>query len=337
MAMLKWGVLSCSNINKRFIPALKQCARSELVAIASRDIQKAQSHAKEYHIPKAYGSYQDLLNDKEINVVYIPLPNSMHAEWTVKAAQSGKHCLVEKPLVTKVSDVELLQSAAKENKVTIVEAQVHPHHPQFLAIKDKLQSGIIGEIVHMSGGYDFRFVGSSDAIINRPELYGGSLWSVGCYPVMFMLALMDSAPQTVTAFKQTTKSGVDALFHGLMQYDSGVQGSVTSSIISPTSTSFEIAGTKGRIKSNRPLCYHPDTGDIANSFELQIEGQPVQEITVQNINPFKSEIVAFEDTVLDGKPQRLSLDLSKKVIATIIAFHESANQNGIPVEISQSK
>ncbi|XP_078000555.1 putative oxidoreductase ORF334 [Glandiceps talaboti] len=332
--MLKWGAMCCATVNRRLIPALKQCARSELVAIASRDIQKAQRSAKEYNIPKAYGSYQDLLDNNEINVVYIPLPNSMHAEWTVKAAQSGKHCLVEKPLVTKVSDVELLQSVAKENNVTIVEGNVYQHHPQFLAVQDILKSGMIGETVYMNAGFDYHLPEDLPHTIWKREFDGGALWNLGFYPAMFIVSLIGTAPQTVTAFQKTTAQyGSDVVVHGLMQFAGGEQGSIAASIVSPTSTFFEIAGTKGRIKSNGYLGYHPDIDGRANSFELHVEGQPMKEIMVQNINPYVSEIMAFEDTVLDGKPEKLPLDLSKRVCATIVALHESANQNGLPIEV----
>ncbi|XP_070531996.1 uncharacterized oxidoreductase ORF334-like [Ptychodera flava] len=331
--MLRWGILSCAGINKRFIPEVKKCPRSKLIGMASRSLEKAQVAAKEWDIPKAYGSYEELLLDKEINAVYIPLPNSMHAEWAIRAAQNGKHCLVEKPIATKVSDVEKLQKVAKNNNVTIVEAYVYLHHPQFQAIKDKIQSGCIGDVTHMSGSFDMDVRQIPDALMLKANLESGSLWLLGCYPVSFMIALMGCAPQTVTAFKQQTESGVDATFHSLMQFSNGVQGCISCSGVTSNHSHFEIAGNRGRLRSNKERCFHPDTGDIKNSYELQISGNKAEEIHVKNVNAFEAEILAFEDTVLDGKVPIVPLDLSRKIVATLAAMHESANQNGAPLPV----
>ena len=127
---IRWGLLSTANINKALIDPIRQAKRSELVAVASRDAAKAQTYAQEHGIPKAYGSYEALLADPDIDVIYNPLPNTMHSEWTIKAADAGKHVLCEKPLVTTLAEFDQVAAAAQRNQVTVFEAFMYLHHPQ---------------------------------------------------------------------------------------------------------------------------------------------------------------------------------------------------------------
>ena len=138
---VRWGLLSTANINKALIAPLQRAERSELVAVASRDSAKASAYAKEYGIPQAYGSYEALLADPEIDAIYNPLPNLLHREWTVKAADAGKHVLCEKPLVTTLADFDEVSAAAARNKVTIFEAFMYLHHPQTLTVLDLVRAG----------------------------------------------------------------------------------------------------------------------------------------------------------------------------------------------------
>ncbi|XP_002732953.1 putative oxidoreductase ORF334 [Saccoglossus kowalevskii] len=330
--MLRWGVLSTANINNRFIPQLLKSPRSQVTAIASRSIEKAESAAKMWNIPKVYGSYDDLLTDSEINAVYIPLPNSLHAEWAVRAAEQGKHCIVEKPITTKISDVDKLQKVAKEHNVLIVEGFVHIHHPQFKAIKEKITSGCIGALQYMTGSFCFK-VDQEDNIMYSREHDGGSLWNLGCYPISLMIALLGESPQTVTAMKCETKSGVDGTCHCILQFSNSRHGCISASCIASSGTNFEIIGSKGKISLNKIRAFHPDCGDNANYFDVSVSGEPEERVTVPNVDAFLSEITAFEASVLDGISPVVSLELSKLIVTTIIALHKSACQGGMPVSL----
>ncbi|XP_006823645.1 putative oxidoreductase ORF334 [Saccoglossus kowalevskii] len=321
--MLKWGILSSANITKRFIPRLLKSPRSQVTAIASRSIEKAESVAKEWGIPKAYGSYEELLTDSEINVVYVPLPHALHAEWAVRAAESGKHCMVEKPIATKISDVERMQRVAMENKVLIVEGFVHLCHPQFKAIQETIKSGVIGDVQFMTGSY----VGG---VSKRTD---GSLWLLGCYPVSMMIGLLNEKPRRVTAMECKTERGVDGSLYGILQFNNGIHGCITSSITSSSDSHFEINGSKGRIRIHTNSAYHPDAYGVDNLFDLCIEGQPMKTITVPKIDAFLAEIAAFESSILDGKPTPVPLEHSHQVVSTILALYASAKRQGIVITL----
>ena len=145
MAKLKWGILGTARINRLVIPALHASPDNELVAVASRNLAHGQDYAAQWEIPQALGSYQELLNSPQIDVVYIPLPNHMHSEWAIKAAEAGKHVLCEKPLALSVGEVDAIRAAAENNGVKIVEAFMYRHHPQTLKVRDLIETGALGQ------------------------------------------------------------------------------------------------------------------------------------------------------------------------------------------------
>jgi predicted dehydrogenase len=152
---IRWGILSTARINRSLLDPIKEASRSELAAVASRDLDRAKAYAAEKGIPQAYGSYEELLADPNIDVIYNPLPNALHCEWTVKAAEAGKHVLCEKPLVTSLEELDKVEAAAQANKVTIFEAFMYLHHPQTLRVKEMVQSCQIGELQLINSWFNF--------------------------------------------------------------------------------------------------------------------------------------------------------------------------------------
>ena len=178
---LRWGLISTANINNQLIKPLQESHNHQLVAVASRDPAKAQAYAAEKHISKAYGSYEALLADPDIDIVYNPLPNHLHAEWTIKACQAGKHVLSEKPFALTLDEVDAMQAAARQAGVVIQEAFMYRHHPQTLKAKEMIDQGLIGNVKLMRGIFTF-LLNDPKNVRLVPEWGGGSLWDVGVYP-----------------------------------------------------------------------------------------------------------------------------------------------------------
>ncbi len=147
MNKVRWGLVSTANINRRVIPAIRECQRSELVAVASRDLQQARDYAQKWEIPQAFGSYQAMLESDQVDAVYVSLPNHLHAEWAIKAMQAGKHVLCEKPFATSLQDVDRMIATSRQTGRKLAEAFMYLHHPQMDIVNQWVQSGKLGEIV----------------------------------------------------------------------------------------------------------------------------------------------------------------------------------------------
>ncbi|XP_077979101.1 putative oxidoreductase ORF334 [Glandiceps talaboti] len=331
---LRWGVLydESIGINKHFLQALKNCPRSQLVAIACRNYEVGQTLAEVWEVEKVHDSYDDVLIDSNVDGVYIAVTNSLHAYYAKKAAEHSKHCLVEKPIATKLSDLIELEELAKQNRVVIVEGYPHLYHSQYHAIKQEILSGCIGEVSYMYGNFDFQTNDNGHDVIEREGCDKGALWNIGCYPISTMVALMGECPRRVSAIQQKGLSGEDAKLIGWLKFDDNVMGSISTSLGCPTNTYFEIVGTKGRMKLHNDWCFHPDSWDRTNSFELIMDGEPSKEVTVLSQNVFRQQILSFEATVLDGKAAVVTLATSKKIVATIEAMYKSADVEGVPME-----
>ena len=180
---IRWGVLSTALIGtKQVIPAMQLCRYAEVTAIASRDLTKAQAAAEELGIAKAYGSYEELLADPEIDAIYNPLPNQMHVPWTAKAAEAGKHVLCEKPLSLTVAEAEMLLDVRRRTGVRIAEAFMIRSHPQWLRVQQLIAEGRIGEVLAVVGAFSYFNIDPGN-IRNQAECGGGALYDIGCYMI----------------------------------------------------------------------------------------------------------------------------------------------------------
>ena len=244
--ILNWGLLSTANINRALITPLRASPRNRLTAVASRDLAHAQAYAAERDIPRAFGSYEAMLADPDIDVVYISLPNSLHAEWSIKAMQAGKHVLCEKPLAVTLAEVDAMTAAARSTGRVLAEAFMYRHHPQTLKVKELVESGAIGQLQVIRGGFTFPLSNPANVRL-IPELGGGGIWDVGCYPISFTRTIAGAAPVEVFGWQVTGESGVDVVFTGQMRFPNGVVGQFDSGFRSPERMLMEFLGSEGAL------------------------------------------------------------------------------------------
>ncbi len=314
--ILNWGILSTARINREVIGPLQRSARSRLLAVASRDLERARAYAAGRSIPRTYGSYDALLADPEIDVVYISLPNSLHAEWAVRAAQAGKHVLCEKPLAITAAEVDAIAAAARANGVQVAEAFMYRHHPQTLRVQELVAGGALGEIWLVRGSFSFNLSREEDVRLS-PDLLGGSLWDVGCYPVSYARTVLGREPRQVLGWKVDGPSGVDLSFAGTLLFD-GAAAQVDSGFRSAGRSSVEIVGDRGSLLL--PEAYRPRRGA---KILLKQDGEETV-LRVPDSDLYSGEIEDMADAVLEGKPPRISLADSRGNVAAITALYESA-------------
>ena len=250
--LIRWGILGTARINRALIPAIRASTRNRLVAIASRTPARAKNYAKKWGIDQYYGSYQTLLDNPEIDAVYISLPNHLHAEWAIKAAQSHKHVLCEKPLALSPDEINAIIIAARKNNVFISEGFMYRHHPQTKIIQSLVKSGKLGNIQHIDGCFSI-ILEHPDDYRWKPEFGGGSIWDLGCYPVSFMRMLVGKNPDEVFGQSVLAPTNVDLTFVGQMKFDNQITAQFYCSFGLPFRTKIEIMGSKGSLFVARPF------------------------------------------------------------------------------------
>jgi xylose dehydrogenase (NAD/NADP) len=326
--ILKWGILGTARINRALIPPLNISPRNTLLAVASRDLARAQAYAAEKGIERAHGSYEALIADTEIDVVYISLPNNLHVEWSIKAAAAGKHVLCEKPLALSVVDVDRVEEAARRYNVVIAEAFMYRHHPQTLKVVELINEGAIGRLQIVRGGFTFMIEGSENIRL-KPELGGGSIWDVGCYPISYArTAAGGIAPEEVFGWQEIGPSGVDVAFFGQMRFPGGVIAQVDSGLNSAYRTRMEFIGDEGLITTTSS--FKPDA---EGRMYLRKGDGPAEQFHFPDQELYLGEVEDLYDAAVYGKPQRVPLSDTRQNIATIRALLASA-EKGAPVRLA---
>ncbi len=323
---LKWGLISTARINRALIEPLRVSNRNKLIAVASRSANKVQDYAMRWEIPNAYGTYQAMLDDPEIDVVYNSLPNSLHTEWTVKALQAGKHVLCEKPLATSLEEVDTMQSAALETGMKLAEAFMYRHHPQTLKVKELVDSGILGDVRLIKGEFTFGIQEESNIRLN-PDLGGGSIWDVGCYPISYTRYILGQEPVEVFGWQMTGHSGVDEVFSGQLRFIGDVFAQFDSGFRSPYRSRIEIVGSEATLVVPQP--FNP-------GFDVEIlisRGDGFESIKMPGQELYIGEVENMADAILTGASPRISLEDSRGNVAVILALLRSA-QIGQPVQVS---
>lgn len=332
-AKLRWGLLSTAQINHALIGPIRQSARSELVAVASRSREKAEAYAQKRGIPTAYGSYEALLADPNIDVIYNSLPNTLHCEWTVKAAKAGKHVLCEKPIVTTLPELDEIEAAARANQVTVFEAFMYLHHPQTHRVQEIIQSGQLGELQLISSWYAYYFPPEDKGNIRlNPALAGGALWDVGVYPNSLSIVLAQAGPPVeVWASQVKGESGVDVSMTAQMKFATGVEAQIAASFRSPFPEGAQITGSEGMIQINE--AWKPGLGGQKETrFTLIRKGGSPETITIPAIDPYFCEVQAMEACILDGAAPVVPFNLSRDFLRSVLALYQSAN-SGRPVRL----
>lgn len=324
--VLNWGLLSTAHINRSVIPPIKNSERNQLVGVASRRLDKARAYAQEWEIPRSFGSYEALLNDPEIDVVYISLPNSLHAEWAIRAAQAGKHVLCEKPLAVTVNEVDAIREAAVRNGMVVAEAFMYRHHPQTQQVKLLVDEGQIGKLQLIRGSFTFQIAKEADIRLVS-KLGGGSIWDVGCYPISYTRFLVGEEPERVFGWRTCNEDGVDLQFVGQIQFPSGVIAQFDSSFQTPFRAQMEVVGDQGSLLIPKP--FKPGWSEIIHLTR----DDTTKDISVPGEELYAGEIEDMADAILYGRMPRVSLDDSRGNVATIVSLLESASV-GKPINVN---
>lgn len=316
MNPIRWGVLGVANIAvKKVIPAMQRGEYSEITAIASRDLEKAQRAACDLNIAKAYGSYEALLDDPEIDAVYNPLPNHLHVPWSIRAAEAGKHVLCEKPIALSAPQARELLAARDRCQVKIGEAFMARTHPQWLRAKELAQNGSIGELRVVTGFFSYMNRNAAN-VRNRVDWGGGALMDIGCYPVTLSRMLFNSEPLRVFgSIERDPDFQIDRLTSAILEFPQGHCAFTCSTQLVPYQT-MQIFGTSGRITVEIPFNAPPDrpTRIFVND---RVEEFPVcDQYTIQGD--------LFSRAILDDGPVPVTLEDAVKNMEVIDAIFRSA-------------
>jgi predicted dehydrogenase len=304
MSKLRIGVLSTADIAiKKVIPGMRRAARVEVVAIASRDGDQARAVAERLGIPRAHGSYDALLADPDVDAVYIPLPNHLHAEWTIAAAQAGKHVLCEKPLATNAADAERMAAACDAAGVQLMEAFMYRLHPSWIAVHELVTSGRIGRLSAVQSWFSY-FNDDPANIRNIRDFGGGALYDIGCYNVNLSRMLFGSEPTRITAsIERDPATGVDVLTSAILTFADGT-ATFTCGTRIETDQRVDIYGTTGRISIGIPFNIPPDrpTRIFVTAGGDPPVAPPSEVIEFPAADPYGVEADAFAAAILDGTP-----------------------------------
>jgi xylose dehydrogenase (NAD/NADP) len=325
--ILNWGLLSTARINRALIPPLQVSKRNHLLAVASRSQATADAYAKEKKIARAYGSYEAMLADPEIDVIYNPLPNHLHALWTIKAVEAGKHVLCEKPLALTVAEVDAIQNAAHKHGRIVAEAFMYRHHAQTLKVQELVKSGSIGTLKLIRGSFSFILSREEDIRLLDPAMGGGSIWDVGCYPISYARTVVGENPLEVFGWQVTGKTGIDETFVGQMRFAGDVQAQFDSSFVIPFHSFMEIVGSEGTLSIPTP--FKPGV----NERIFLTRDEKIKTIKVKGQELYLGEVEDMADAILVGKDSLIPLHDSRANVAVINALLESARV-GKPISIA---
>jgi len=291
---VRWGIVSPADINKRLMPGAQTSPKVDVRAVASRDLGRAAEFAAKWEIPQAYGSYEELLADPEIEAVYIPLPNTLHCEWSIKALDAGKHVLCEKPLSRHPADVEAAFDAAERNGRFLMEAFMYRHNPQTAKLVELVRSGAIGELRLVRAVFSYSLY-DAENIRLRPDVEGGALMDVGCYCVSGS-RLLAGEPESVFGAARIGETGTDWVFTGLMRFPGDVLAQFDCGTALPERDELEAIGSEGSLFLDDPWhCRNP-------GIELRRGGE-VESIEIELLDSYRLELENLGDAIRgEGKP-----------------------------------
>ncbi len=336
----RWGLLSTARINERLIPCLRRSERNELIGVASRRRDTANRYAEEHEISKAYGSYEEILADPAIDVVYISLPNGLHTEWSLRCAEAGKHVLCEKPLALSVEEVDQLLEAADRCGVTIQEATMMRFHSQTSYVRSLIAQGAIGEVRMGRGLFTFTLERPGDIRLD-PAMGGGSVWDLGSYCVSFVRTVLQAEPLEVHAVQTTGPTGIDMSFSGHLKFSSGAFFHFFSSFASFAQVDADLLGTAGYLHLDLPWLNRENQpasvrlvrqagAKEASTFGDGLGDRRSERRVFAEINAYQDEVESMAATVLDGADPVVTLQDSRANVAAITALCRSARE-GRPV------
>jgi predicted dehydrogenase len=312
---VKWGIVSTADINRKVIPGAHASGKVDLVAVASRNGARAEAYAREWEIPRAYGSYEELLADPEVEAVYISLPNTLHAEWSIKALGARKHVLCEKPFTRHPEEVVAAFDAAERNGVLLSEAFMYRHNPQTAKLVELVRDGTIGELTLIRSAFSYGLY-DVENIRLRTDVEGGALMDVGCYNVSGS-RLLGGEPERVWGEAWYGPSGTDWIFTGTLRFPGDVIGTFDCGTALPNRDELEAIGSEGSLFLDDPWhCNEP-------TIELRREGD-VQRIELDPVDSYQLELENVSDAIRGEAELLLGRDDALAQARALEALHHSA-------------
>ncbi len=312
---VKWGIVSTADINRKVIPGAHASDKVELVAVGSRDQARAEAYAREWEIPRAYGSYEDLLADPEIEAVYISLPNTLHAEWSIKALDAGKHVLCEKPFTRHPEEVEAAFDAAERNDRLLSEAFMYRHNPQTAKLVELLGLGTIGELRLIRSAFSYGLY-DEENIRLRTDVEGGALMDVGCYNVSGS-RLLGGEAERVWGDAWYGPSGTDWVFTGTLRFPGDVLATFDCGTALTERDELEAIGSEGSLFLDDP--WHCDVPVIEHR-----RGDGVERIELAPVDSYRLELENLSDGIRGEAELLLGRDDATAQARTLEALHRSA-------------
>jgi D-xylose 1-dehydrogenase (NADP+, D-xylono-1,5-lactone-forming) len=312
---VKWGILSTADINRKVIPGAHASEKVELAAVASRDRARAEAYARKWEIERAYGSYEELLADPEIEAVYVPLPNTLHREWSIRALEAGKHVLCEKPFSRQAAEVEEAFAAAERAGRLLMEAFMYRHNPQTSRLAELVRQGAIGELRLVRSAFSYSLF-DAENIRLRTDVDGGSLMDVGCYCVSGS-RLLAGEPEAVYGQRLLGETGTDWVFVGTMRFPGEVFALFDCGTSLPERDELEAIGTQGSIFLDDPWhCLEPE-------IELRRNGE-VDRIVLEPEDSYRLQLENLSDAIRGEAQALLGRDDAVAQARTIEALSRSA-------------
>lgn len=328
IAPVRWGILGTAKIAlEKVIPGMRGSALAQVVAIASRDLAKARAVAERLGIHRAYGSYQELIDDPDIEAIYNPLPNHLHVPWSIRAAEQGKHVLCEKPIALSAREALDLLAARDRTGVKIGEAFMVRTHPQWLKVKEIVASGRIGELRLITGHFSYYRRDQSD-IRSRVEWGGGALMDIGCYPITISRWLFGAEPtEVIGLIERDPEMQIDRLTSGLLRFERGQATFSCATQLVPYQT-MQVFGTTGRIAVEIPFNAPPrDECRILVDDGSDLTGGAVETITFQPVDQYSAQADRFSEAIRGVGDVPVSLEDAIGNMAVIDALFRSAQSH----------
>ncbi|WP_054942360.1 Gfo/Idh/MocA family protein [Paenibacillus ihuae] len=297
---LRWGIIGCAQIaTGSVMPAIQESETGIIAAVASRGLEKSSAVAAEFGIGKAYGSYEELLADEEIDAVYIPLPNHLHRQWVIRAAEAGKHVLCEKPIALNSTEAAEMVEACRKAGVHLAEAYMYRHHPRIAELREIISRGDIGELRSIRGTFTYNDAGDTSNIRFKSAWGGGSLYDVGCYPLSAARLLFGAEPEAVTvqAIFSPEHDNVDMMASGLVEFPGGVSLIFDCGMWAYNRQLLEVLGTEGRIEIPMPFNARFEDAE----FFVHTGGE-VSRFAATGANPYVRQADNFAAAVFGDKP-----------------------------------
>ena len=299
---VRWGILSTARIGRRVISAIHASRNGEVAVVASRSLERARAWAAQHGVPRACGSYEELLADGDIDAIYNPLPNSMHAEWSIKCAEAGIPTLCEKPFASDAPEAQSIVDAFEQHNALLAEAFMYRFHPQHAKVKEILATGGIGELQIINSSFTFRIADEANIRLSK-TLAGGALMDVGCYCVNLMRFMTGEEPERVSAAANIgERTEVDETLVGALEFPSGVIGHFDCGLRSFGQHTYTLKGSEGMITVPQSFVIDKAADGIVRHWQ----GDSFSEHVIPAVDQYQLMVEDFADALLNERPPRFA-------------------------------